>query len=322
MTHTPIISPNNTPITIVGAGLAGLLAAHAWPRAAVLEAAPEPVATHRAVLRFRTDAVAAMTGIEFRRVRVHKAIVLGDGTHVAPSIDLANLYAQKVTGGALVGERSVWSVEPVDRFIAPESLHEQLLDAVGERVRWNTPADFSAATAGRLPVVSTAPMFATLEALSIAPDAGVRFERAAIRVRRFRLRRADVFQTVYFPACDTAVYRASITGSLLIIESMLHRDDSGPENDADNLRMVLEAFGILSDPEPIDDAPQRFGKIVPLPDAARRALLFRMTHERGIYSLGRFATWRNVLLDDVVHDIGAIRRLMRSDAYSLRRAAS
>ena len=65
------------------------------------------------------------------------------------------------------------------------------------------------------------------------------------------------------------------------------------------------------------------GKIVPLPDAARKRLLFRLTHEHGIYSLGRFATWRNVLLDDVVNDIAVIKRLARSgDAYVARLHAS
>jgi len=34
-----------------------------------------------------------------------------------------------------------------------------------------------------------------------------------------------------------------------------------------------------------------------------------------VYSLGRYATWRNILLDDVYHDINVIKQLMDSDGY-------
>ena len=77
-----------TPV-IVGAGLAGLIAAHAWPQCPVLEQGPEPVERHRALLRFRSDAVAKLIGVEFRRVTVRKAI-FHDGRFVPPDISLAN----------------------------------------------------------------------------------------------------------------------------------------------------------------------------------------------------------------------------------------
>ena len=63
---------------------------------------------------------------------------------------------------------------------------------------------------------------------------------------------------------------------------------------------------------------QRFGKIEPIADDERKSLLFRITHEHGVYSLGRFATWRNILLDDVVDDIVAIKRLARAAPYEIR----
>jgi hypothetical protein len=51
--------------------------------------------------------------------------------------------------------------------------------------------------------------------------------------------------------------------------------------------------------------------------------LFRLTHEHNVFSLGRFATWRNILLDDVVDDIVQVKRLLKSSsAYDLRRAAA
>lgn len=299
----------NTTPTIIGAGLAGLIAAHAWPTARVLEASAQPRAGHRALLRFRSEAVGQLTGIEFRRVRVRKGL-WANGAFRDPAIRWANAYSQKVLG-ALVGERSIWSLDPVDRFIAPDDFYERLIESVGARVSWGTSASF--AQAGT--VVSTAPLPLVLKELAL--DASAKFRRAPIHVTRWRVPGSDVFQTVYFPERDLNVYRASITGDTLIAESMSALDGADEEE-------IECAFGIELDCcERLESVEQKFGKIAPIDDAVRKQLLFRLTHEHGIYSLGRFATWRNILLDDVVDDITHIKKLMRSGgAYDLRRAAA
>lgn len=300
--------------TIVGAGLAGLMAAHAWPAAPVLEAAPQPRAAHRALLRFRTDAVARLTGIEFRRVRVRKG-VWSRGRFVEPNIAVANAYATKVIG-APAADRSIWDVAPADRWVAPDTLYEQLVEAAGARIQWGVTADFAGMRGG---CVSTAPLPLTLAAMGIAHD--VSFDRAPIYVRRWRLRRADVFQTVYFPDLGNPLYRASITGDLVIAEFA----GAGLAEESDLFAAMEEierAFCInLGAAASLGGVEQKYGKIAPVDDAARKRLLFGLTHDHGIYSLGRFATWRNILLDDVVDDIAVIKRLIRSGApYDLRRA--
>ena len=295
---------------IVGAGLAGLIAAHAWPQSVVLEAAPQPRAGHRALLRFRTDAVARLTGVEFRKVRVHKGL-WADGAYQQPAIRWANLYAQKVIG-RLAGERSIWNLDPSERFIAPEDLYEQLIDAVGNRVRWNTQASFDRTAS---PLISTAPLPLVLKALNI--HVAVDFPKAPIHVTRWRVPGADVFQTVYFPDRGIGLYRASITGNMLIAESV-----DGMEEDDE--REIERAFGIrLYECERMESVEQKYGKIAPITDAVRKQLLFQLTHEHNIYSLGRFATWRNILLDDVVDDINVIKKLLKANnAYDVRRAAA
>jgi hypothetical protein len=87
---------------------------------------------------------------------------------------------------------------------------------------------------------------------------------------------------------------------------------------------ISAAFGIqLASCESLGSVDQKYGKIAPIDDNLRKQLLFRLTHERNIYSLGRFATWRNILLDDVVDDIAAIKKLLKANsAYDIRRAAA
>ena len=297
-----------TPI-IVGAGLAGLIAAHAWPTATVLEAAARPRAGHRALLRFRSEAVGRLTGIEFRRVTVRKGI-WADFQFQAPAIRWANLYAQKVVG-RLAGDRSIWNLDTSERFIAPDNLYDQLLDSVGDRIHWGTNASFNA----RQLLVSTAPLPVVLRQLDIA--APIEFPRAPIHVTRWHVPGADVFQTIYFPERGIGLYRASITGNVLIAESVSPIDE-------DDEKEIERAFGIaLGNCERLESVEQKYGKIAPVDDAVRKQLLFRLTHEHNIYSLGRFATWRNILLDDVVDDITMIKKLLKANnAYDVRRAAA
>jgi hypothetical protein len=289
---------------IAGAGLAGLLAAHAWPQAAVYDPQPEPRAHHRALLRFRTPAVSQLVGIEFRAVLVRKGIWY-NSKYVAPDIQLANHYSAKCLG-SIEADRSIWNIDPVERFIAPETLYEQLVEAVGDRIRWSTPCDYNDVSTG---VISTAPLPVVLKELQI--DTRLSFNRAPIHVARYRVPKCAVYQTVYFPHPEQPVYRASITGDLLIVESV-----AGQAPDTLHMNDVMEAFGIYSI-DPIDTVEQRYGKIVPLPPGERKALLHQLTVQHGIFALGRFATWRNVLLDDVVNDIAVIRRLLRSSEYDL-----
>lgn len=297
--------------TIVGAGLAGLIAAHAWPKARLVEVAAGPAQMHQALLRFRSDAVANLTGIEFQKVLVRKGVWM-DGNFIEPNIRAANLYAQKCLGVAH-GDRSIWNLAPVERFIAPPDFYERLLDNIGDRITWGSSFDFAAAS---WPVVSTAPMQVTAAALGVATT-DIEFRRAPITVQRFRIADAALYQTVYFPAPSLAVYRASMTGDVLIVESM---EEGLAVRD---LGDVLDAFGLSQVSEPLGAVKQSYGKIAAIDDTKRKQLLFQLTHKHQVYSLGRFATWRNVLLDDVVADIRHIKALMRSgSAYDLRKVAS
>lgn len=296
---------------IIGAGLSGLLAAIAFPRSEVIEAKPR-AASHRALLRFRSTEVAALTGIEFKRVMVRKGIWFDDA-FVEPSILLANLYSRKVIGR--LGERSIWNVAPVERFIAPDDLYDQLVDMIGPRIQFEMPFSFTPIPT-KIPVISTAPLYVTLKALGIDTP-GLTFQRERIFVYRATLppTEGSVFQTIYFPSADTPIYRASITGKTIIVESMRNVIST----DLDKLEY---AFGVETRNLQWERGAQEFGKITPIEDESRRALLGKLTSEHNLFSLGRFGTWRNILLDDVVHDIAVIKRLIRSDGYARRKFAA
>lgn len=287
---------------IIGAGIAGLMAANIFQRAHVFEAGKEGQVQHKAVLRFRSSAVGDAVGIDFRKVIVHKGLWC-DGRAVQPSIMYANLYSRKVIGR--LADRSIWKLEPAERFIAPEDFVAQLAERCANRIDWEHPIE---SFNRQDDCISTMPMNVTARMLPsiCAGEPSPSFEYAQIVVKRWHVPNADVFQTVYFPDPNTSLYRASITGDLLIAEY------AGAADDYD----LFSAFGLLkAECRAHDTTKQRYGKIAPIDERWRRNFILQATLQHRIYSVGRFATWKNELLDGVLHDIYVVKKLMSSSNY-------
>ena len=298
---------------IYGAGIAGLLAGCMFQQARIFEASPENTAQHKAVLRFRSSAVGDAVGIDFRKVKVHKGLWL-DGKAVTPSIQLSNWYSRKVIGR--LADRSIWNLEASERFIAPEDFIERLIERCAGRINWNHALTREEVLSEKEPVISTLPMnlmvkFMANELSREFIESAPTFNYEPIVVRRWRIPNADVFQSVYFPGLDTSLYRASITGDLLIAEYVDASDDYP----------LFEAFGLSErDCVPIEKVSQRYGKIAKINDSWRKQFIFYLTHEHNIFSLGRFGTWRNLLLDDVIQDVAVLKKLMNTTTYDRMRA--
>lgn len=308
---------------IIGAGLAGMLAGYAFPHEPIFEAKDRAYIGHQALLRFGSPAISDLTGIEFRQVNVHKGIWL-DGSFHEPTIRLCNMYAMKVVGELI--DRSIWNIAPVVRWVPPTNFHERLVDGLGGRVHWDAAVNieiFNDCRNRAGPVISTIPLpILASELLGYKGD----FASAKIVATTAHIPHADIFQTVYFPSPSHGLYRASITGAQLICEWT--GDDMADLGDVDQACTELgQAFGW---DELYDYAMnslesfhvQTFGKLSPLHKEVRQSLLVRLTSRFGIYSLGRFATWRNIMLDDVVKDIVVIKKLMAASDYDKRLIAT
>lgn len=302
---------------IIGAGLAGCIAAHLMPQAIIYESLnmPDLIKSHKAVLRFRSDAVSNVTGIPFREVTVRKGIFYRGNFH-QPSINLANMYSQKVVGR--ITDRSIWNIDTVTRWVAPENLHSQMIDQLGERVELGKEVDIEYLKEARVPVVSTIPMYG-LSSFFQDANFDVEFNYKKIHVIRATIANCDVHQTVYFPDPTLAFYRVSITGSELIAEYM--PDDNSDSANTRLLESILRnVFGldVKLDQLSLQETSQRHGKISEIDEKKRRKFIHYMTTNHGVYSLGRFATWRNILLDDIVKDAKQIKKMIELDQYERR----
>jgi protoporphyrinogen oxidase len=126
----------------------------------------------------------------------------------------------------------------------------------------------------------------------------------------------DVYATLYFPDSSFLPYRASITGNELIIEIVEESENLSEDKAYAIAQYVTSAFGI--GPEVLEKQvavkKQRFAKILNIDERERKEFIIWATEKWGIYSLGRFATWRpGLLLDDVVHDVRVIQQIMKGD---------
>lgn len=302
---------------IIGAGMAGLLAANVLRRhkPVVYEQKPSLPFNHSALLRFRSEAVSRATGIPFRKVVVHKAIIDEKGSiHQKANIRLSNEYAQKVVGRVI--SRSILNLESAERFIAPNDFIEQMAACLD--IRFGTPVSFEAYKPEFGPCISTIPMPVLMEQLDWNDKATPLFESKPVWVLSAEILdpTVDVYQTLYFSDPDLSLYRASITGCRIIMEFLRE-----PVDQLGAVTNCLAMFGIRA---AVTTQPvlvfQRYGKITPIDESVRKNFIFTTSEQRHIYSLGRFATWRNLILDDLISDINFIEAFItQRDLYSAQK---
>jgi hypothetical protein len=302
-------------ITIVGAGMAGLLAGAMLRTevSEVVEAQEGLPNNHSALLRFRSSVVGDALGIEFKRVSVLKTVAPWRNP-VADSL----AYAHKCSG--IYSLRSSLSAENrlEERFIAPPDLIAQMAARVGAPIRFGTRFDFKSDCRSE-PVISTIPMPYLMEALQYPERASIKFSHVSGCNINAEMVGCDAYCTVYVPDPGEAFSRISLTGNKLTVEFPQRKAEwlreignGGTQNIFHQLRRAADIFGFNQNY--IRNAlafDQHYAKIQPIDDSARKRFMLWATEKHNIYLLGRFATWRpGVLLDDCVKDVRAIRRMI------------
>lgn len=305
---------------ILGAGLSGLLFGALHPGSTIYESKKDGADEHKAVLRMRTNEISKFTGIPFEKVLVNKSIWY-EGKDAAPSPRMTHLYSRKVIGK--ISTRSIVNIDPVVRYVPPIDFLAQLkakcninyqcrISEIDEgSCAYHKQATF--ARTGRLdtPIISTLPISALSEITNLCINAACLSEK--IYVSHFKIPDCDAHATIYYPKLSASIYRATLSGPKLIVESTQKITNSE----------IIDVFRSLGLPEQSMmynaqlDMPQNIGKIYPIPNKIRSQFILGATLKYNVYSLGRFATWRpEVLLDDVLNDIFVIRRLIGEGNYS------
>lgn len=304
--------------TIIGAGMAGLLAAAVLRDEAqqIIEKQPELPNNHSALLRFRTNAVAEATNIPFEKVKVMKAVVSGIGNPVGDAI----AYSIKTNGTGTLRSSVSANGQIEDRFIAPHDFIKRLAAKVMCPIRFD--ADAADWVGKGSPIISTLPMPILMNMLDykMRGDHHLDFESREGSTLQIKLTGVNVCASLYLPSSEHRAYRASITRDRLILEFAEPQDGlrDYPVKQRDEIAPILQLFGLTL--RHLEGKPeyrvQPYAKIVPIDEQKRRDFIMWASEKHQVYSLGRFATWRpGLLLDDVVNDIRVIQRIASTNAY-------
>lgn len=291
-------------ITIIGAGLAGLLAGTMLRhRAEIVEKQLSLPNNHQALLRFKTNIFSTAIGIPFKKVRMIKA-VYGDNSN--PIKNELN-YARKVIGQYRSDRSLPVGVIKEDRYIAPPDLIEQMASMC--KIEFDEPVGEEGwgEVSNEISTISTMPMPALMNILCYPKRKNIKFEALEGHVITADVKNCDAYVTYYFTGVEHSAYRASITGSKLIIEATGVTDPS-IDNASSIASYYIRCFGIHpAEISNIKSHHMRYAKILPIDDEVRKEFMHWATINFNIYSLGRFATWRpGLLLDDLVNDVNLI----------------
>ncbi len=303
-------------IIIVGAGLAGLLAANMLKgrhEVVVLERQASLPNNHSAVLRFRSPIVSEVLGIPFRKVTVIKGVE----PWLNPVAD-ALAYSRKNLGEYRSDRSVINSSSVVERWIAPPNLIEQM--AEGLDIKYET--DYEYVLNRREKVISTIPMPALMKEVGYSNMP--RFGHMVGTNIRAKVYSCDAFVSLAVPDPHRPYSRVSVTGDELIVECPGLFTDW---KEADAKVNAERAAGLLGIPAgyltDVSWRAQQYAKILPIDETERRRFLHWCSADAGFcWNLGRFATWRpGLLMDDLVNDVRVITKLMqsKSSAYDAER---
>jgi hypothetical protein len=184
---------------------------------------------------------------------------------------------------------------------------EYLIVQIGPRDEDHTPVTRNG------PVISTLAMPIMAKILGI--ESPVSFSSGKkVRVIRYRIYNANLNLSMYYPSPSTPVYRASVMKDIMSVEMI--DSEVTEENLETALQEVFESLGIDTDDVKQLDHGTQLGKIsYNVDNRVRKNWIYRLTNEYWIYSLGRFALWKNILQDDVYDDARKIREFIESGTH-------
>lgn len=295
--------------------MAGLLAGNVLRRfnPVIYEAQSELPNNHAALLRFRTDIASVATHIPFKKVKVQKVIdCLGQVTNV-PNLKYSNMYSKKVTGSVL--SRSINNLDTVERYIAPPLFIPMM--ATGLNIKYGEqlkPENLEFMKGGKShPTISTIPMNIMMDLVGWKKKPEFKYHEIWSIWGEISSPEIDVYQTAYYPHEADPFYRISITGNQFIAEYIKEPDDNF---DRELTTACCQTFGFSPKFKGgnLEIKHQKYGKLLPIDEKVRKEFIAYLTSEYNIYSLGRFATWRQLLLDDIVKDLIVIEKLIEDDS--------
>lgn len=298
---------------IIGGGIAGRMAAGYFDRFSpkVYEAKKDETSNHKAIMRFRDFNIGYLLGTPLEKINVTKAIY-SEGHFVEPNPGVLNRYSRKVARG--IYPRSIRFIEPAERFVTKEPFHFKSVNYGQSLIKVEPYRCLFCKSGNGVSIdniveydvcISTIPLPVMAKAAGISMEK-TKIESYPIYVTRCKIDvPSKVYQTIYFPDLSMSTYRVSLEHQDLVIESLAENIDF-------EIPVICSAFGLFKDNlQDVKKYIQENGKIIEIDDAIRKRVLMELTEKYHIYSIGRYATWRNITSDVLIGDLDKISSMMK-----------
>lgn len=301
---------NIADIVIIGSGVAAVVATRigaSLPIVAYSAAPPSSaIDNHHAVLRLKDSSSATVLGCRAVRVMAHR-MALHCGKLIEHSdVGANNEYSIKVYGE--LRDCSILHLGRVERYlISPPAVpsgvckFKQRLVGLSLADRTLTFEDTDTREVSSVRYrwcISTIPMPVMARLAGVPCSAS--FICLPIGVRRYTLHtRSSICQTLYVPSRDYQTYRITIHNQEVMVEHVI----SGHPYQESEVEDLIGWLGVgIKDLELVSSHIQEFGKIIPIEEMVRKRIMYQLTSKANVVSLGRYATWKSLRVEDVVED--------------------
>lgn len=309
-------------IAILGSGVAGCIAAraiHPHHDIIMIEPMREPssaLAHHGAVMRVKDPAIALLLGCSIDAITVHKGIWRSKELRNTPTLQDNNMYSVKLYG--YVGNKSIfnYSENGERRFLLRGKIEppcDVIYDKGIGKIQNNNIYSAPDGRGGSYKYdfcISTLPMPVNCKLTGI-DCSEIQFVTSAITSLYFKTGcdTTDSYQTIYYPEFDTPLYRATLQDGIIIAETLGYN----PEKHLRRLGLLIkDSFQISIDSDPIKSITQNSGKLSVINEDVRKEIIYSLTTEHNILSMGRYAIWKPIRTDSLLGDIKFIKSLMES----------
>lgn len=268
---------------------------------------------HEAIIRIKNKKLGDILGCSLKEIEVTKEIYSEGKIYKRSNSRLNNLYSYKTNKAFMNRSISGTKDQNQKRYLLPANFTVEPFvgwELVGIKKKYLIFIDTISGTEQHVSYdvcISTIPLPTLLKIIGYKHNMYFGYENIFIKKIKYSLKAKGIYQTIYFPDLYLDTYRATLEENCLTVESM-------NELTGDEITIIESAFGLdclSTESEVFLNHKQKFGKIQPVEyDYERKAALLYLTKEYNIYSLGRFATWRQVMVDDLVGDLEKIKSMI------------
>ncbi len=310
-------------MVIIGAGLAGTAAKNFFSNKSVEvfdSRNKDEGWSHKALMRIRDPALGNYLGCKLKKIQAYKCIYYDGKIYDTYQHNLSNMYSMKVSGSII--NRSIDKLGWEERYLVEGEIDTEGVNFNKKviSIKDNIITFDDGSSNNYDEMINTMPLPDIAKVCGIETEETFTKKSRTIIVKIIPLLiESNVNQTVYFPSLSYGLYRATLQENKIIAEILF--DESillGYEWSLFS-KDLFKVFGLCDekfyDLNKISTYYQSNGKLIPINNEYRKYLILELTERFGIYSLGRYATWRNITSEDIIPDIEKISHLMEMGKY-------